>query len=99
MDASHNGNGGNMILTDDKSVFNYVLNLILFFLFYTVLTIIDHYLEVHSIPPLAMCVSHNWWCDFYHAFWAFICSLFVIWVTAAIGHFSNEFYVKWQLLL
>ena len=60
MDASDNGNGGNMILTDTNAVVNYALNLILFFLFYIVLTIIDHYYEVHSIPPLAMCVSHNW---------------------------------------
>ena len=60
MDASNNGNGGNMILTDTNAVLNYALNLILFFLFYIVLTIIDNYFEVHSLPPLAMCVSHNW---------------------------------------
>ena len=57
MDASYNGNGGNMILTDQKSVFNYALYLTLFFLFYTGLTIIDHYFEFHSIPPLELCVS------------------------------------------
>ena len=57
MDASYNGNGGNMILTDHKSVFNYALFLTLFFLFYTGLTIIDHYFEFHSIPPLELCVS------------------------------------------
>ena len=56
MDASHNGN---VIPTDQRSVFNYILNLCFFFLFYTVLTIVDYYCEFHAIPPLDLCVSHN----------------------------------------
>ena len=36
---------------------------------------------------------------FLPCFWAFICSLFLIRVAAAIGLFSDEFYVKLHLLL
>ena len=58
MDASHNGN---VIPTDQRSIFNYLYSSLFVFLFYTSVTIVDHYGEFHSLPPLQFClgVSHN----------------------------------------